>query len=275
MRKRTLYVLRPAAGAVPAGSGRPPTLRERATRRPRSLPRIPGQDQLLLDQVQARFHAALAHIVQGVAIYDASERLVIANRRYCELYGVAQDDIRPGLLFRDVILRLKAAGRFAGKSVAEVHATRMISVRSGASTVLIEEPYPGVVLRVGIDSLPDGGWMATIEDISEHSRAEQQVAFLAGHDPLTGLPNRAALRGRLEQDLAKASRGRSFAVMLLNLDRFKGINDLLGHPGGDRLLQLAGERLQACVRWTWWPTWVRMNLPLSSSNPPSPAAPDR
>ncbi len=248
MRKRAPYVLRPSVGSVPARAGGPTALSGRAVRRDGRRLRIAGQDQSFLDQVQARFHAALAHISQGVAIYDASERLVIANRRYREQQGLSYDDIRPGDLFWDIIQRDKALGRFPGMSAADVYAFHMRLIRSRTSTVLLEEPCPGVTLRVGIDPLSDGGWMATVEDISEHRRTERHVAFMAGHDPLTGLPNRAALRDRLEQDLAKASRGRPFAVMLLNLDRFKGVNDLLGHPSGDRLLQLAGERLQSCVR---------------------------
>lgn len=248
MRKRASYVLRQATDARPAEAGGPAAWMSRTTRRDGRPLHIAAQDQSLLDQVQARFHAALAHIVQGVAIFDASERLVIANRRYCEQQGLSHNDLRPGVPLWDIIQRGKALGRFPGMSVADVYAFRMQSVCTRTSTVLIEEPRPGVTLRIGLDPLPDGGWMVTIEDISEHRRAEKQVAFLAGHDPLTGLPNRAVLRDRLEQDLANASRGRRFALMLLNLDRFKGVNDLLGHPSGDRLLQLAGARLQACVR---------------------------
>ena len=199
-------------------------------------------------RMSARFAAALAHIRQGLSMYDQHEMLVVANARYCELYGLTPDDVRPGITFRDLIGRCQAAGSFTGLTTDEIYATRKKRILTRQSATMIEEPRPGVAIRIQIEPLEDGGWMATFDDITEQRRAEQHVMFLARHDVLTGLPNRVMLRERLEQELAKASRGHPFAVMLLNLNRFKAVNDLLGHPAGDRLLKLAGERMQACVR---------------------------
>ena len=86
-------------------------------------------------------------------------------------------------------------------------------------------------------------------DMSERHAAQQRIEFLAHHDPLTGLPNRLLLRDRMEQAKALASRMRSrVALMFLDLDRFKTINDSLGHPVGDALLKEVVERLKSCVR---------------------------
>ena len=91
--------------------------------------------------------------------------------------------------------------------------------------------------------------MRTITDITERKRAEQEIVRLAHHDALTGLANRNLLHGRIEQAISRAKRhGEGFAVLCVDLDRFKTVNDTLGHSVGDELLRQLAERLKGCVR---------------------------
>jgi diguanylate cyclase (GGDEF)-like protein len=96
--------------------------------------------------------------------------------------------------------------------------------------------------------MPDGGWVSTFEDITERRRAEAQIAHMSRHDALTDLPNRVLFREHMEQNLARVRRGEALAVLCLDLDYFKGINDSLGHAVGDAMLQAVAGRLRDCVR---------------------------
>jgi diguanylate cyclase (GGDEF)-like protein len=95
-----------------------------------------------------------------------------------------------------------------------------------------------------------GGWFATHEDITERRRSEMQIAHMARHDALTDLPNRMLLRERLAEALIHVERGQRLAVLCLDLDHFKNVNDSLGHPVGDELLRTVANRLRGCVRET-------------------------
>ena len=99
--------------------------------------------------------------------------------------------------------------------------------------------------------MPGGGWVTTHDDITEIRRIESRIVHMAHHDLLTDLPNRALLSERLEQALVGARQGNSlWAVLMLDLDRFKEVNDSMGHATGDVLLQQVAERLMGCVRET-------------------------
>ncbi len=102
---------------------------------------------------------------------------------------------------------------------------------------------------VNIDALARGDELGTIvQSLAVFQANVSQIAFLAHHDPLTRLANRVLFQDRIDQALAQLDRDVGFAVLCLDLDRFKVVNDTLGHPVGDGLLRQVGERLQACVR---------------------------
>jgi diguanylate cyclase (GGDEF)-like protein len=104
------------------------------------------------------------------------------------------------------------------------------------------------VIAVSRQPLKGGGWVALHEDVTERHLQEQEIIHLARHDPLTNLANRGLFKEQLQQALQRLARGQGFAVLCLDLDRFKAVNDSLGHPIGHALLKQVNERLLSCVR---------------------------
>jgi diguanylate cyclase (GGDEF)-like protein len=110
------------------------------------------------------------------------------------------------------------------------------------------ELMDGRVIAISQQAMPDGGWVAVHEDVTERQRAEARIAYLARHDTTTNLPNRVLFREHLERTFAALREGEMFSVLCLDLDQFKQVNDTLGHPVGDELLKCVAERLRDCVR---------------------------
>jgi diguanylate cyclase (GGDEF)-like protein len=208
-----------------------------------------GEREAELRTQNLRFEAALSNMTQGLLLYDSSARMVVCNQRYIEMYGLSPEVAKPGCSFRDLIAHRKATGSFKG-DVDEFCARVLRNVAEGKVTHTILETTDGRAVQIVNKPLPDGGWVATQEDITEVVRSNARIAHLAHYDVLTDLPNRAQFREQLEQALKRVERGERIAVLYIDVDEFKSVNDTLGHPVGDELLKVIADRLRGCVRKT-------------------------
>ncbi len=219
-------------------------LQARRAERRAGLERLARQ-KAVADQ-HARFRAAVEGMPQGVWMLDAAGRLVLSNTLGADIPDLPAALLQPGQPVESI---LAAASRTAEHApLIEPLRALLARTESGTAEAEISDRR---TLSIACRPLPDGGRVVTFEDISERRAAEARVRHLARHDPLTGLPNRAALRDRLQQSLhardVSPSAGR-VALLYLDLDRFKQVNDILGHAAGDALLRAAAARIQLNLR---------------------------
>ena len=184
---------------------------------------------------------ALTHMSQGLCMYDKDQRVVVCNERYATLYGLKPEDVKPGITRREVVARRVALGVWGGESPEAYLLDRTAAI--DATTYSVQEMNDGRSIATAHVPMPGGGWVCTHEDITERRQAQAKIEHLARHDVLTNLPNRVLVRERLQEALSRLRSGEGLAVHSIDLDRFKEINDALGHAVGDELLKAAAERL--------------------------------
>jgi diguanylate cyclase (GGDEF)-like protein len=194
-----------------------------------------------------RFDAALNNMSQALCLVDSEQRLVVCNERYIELFGLDPNAVQPGTPIRQLIETVPAGHR-SNSNLDAVNARQESLIRQHTPSTYMQDLPDGRTVAISHQPLADGGWLATYEDITERRRVEARIAHMAHHDALTDLPNRTLLRERMEQALAEVREGdESLAILCLDLDRFKGVNDTLGHPTGDALLKAVSERLRRSI----------------------------
>ncbi len=199
-----------------------------------------------LDETKGRFELALNALSQGVCFLDGDRRLVVANRRFAEIYRLDAAALQPGLTPQQVMALRAAAGSAPAAPAGDENRRRAPEGAMPGDEVV--ELANGQVIAISHRPVAGAGWVATHEDITERRRVEARIVYLAQHDALTGLLNRALFNERMEQAIGRAAPGQQCAVLSLDFDRFKAVNESFGHTVGDRVLALAAARLRGCVR---------------------------
>ena len=199
-----------------------------------------------LHRTQKFLDAVIEHVPQPIIVKTAADgRFMLLNKACAELHGYNRDETIGKTLFD--IFSYERASRIAAQDMECLTNEKHMSVRDHAISThngdhLITTKKVAIL---GDDGEPEY-ILTLIDDVTEKRRTEQRIAHMAHSDPLTDLPNRAAFNERLEATLklAEAER-RSFAILCMDLDGFKGINDIYGHAVGDMLLCQIADRLRA------------------------------
>ncbi|MDB5663372.1 MAG: hypothetical protein JWN59_1710, partial [Sphingomonas bacterium] len=210
------------------------------------------EDQAKLSKLAADLDAALSNMHHGLCLFDADERLVLANGRLAEMFDLTLDACPPGTPFIDtlrIVLERRARIALDPEQIQEVYLRHRACIQQPGGGALIAEFTDDCVLSIVHRPMADGSWVSTYEDITDRRRSEARIAHMAMHDSLTGLPNREHLNQWLDGELARAERsGSKVAVIAMDLNRFKEINDTHGHASGDEVLRTLAARFREVGR---------------------------
>ena len=206
------------------------------------------EDQLKRSNLQ--LDAALGNMLQGLCLFDAEGGLLVHNRRFCDMFGIEPGALRPGMSLRAIASVVAAGSAFGDARALDLLLEQEDRLSSGHGGALCRSIRGDFIVSVRQQPTPEGGWIATYEDVTQRFEAAARIIPMARRDALTGLANRMVFGEHLEEAAARLGEGGGFAVLCLDLDRFKEVNDSFGHPVGDALLKGVAERLQACLRET-------------------------
>ncbi len=202
------------------------------------------------DEASATLRGAIESISEGFAIWDADDRLIMTNSKYLEMFSEVAEVLVPGVAFTDFLQAAVEGGVYdtEGQDMETFIVSRLAEHRH------LGEPFErqignGRWLRISNRPTESGGVVGIWTDVTERRQAEETIREMALTDPLTGLANRRHFHDRLDHAVAIARRMHSrVAILFLDLDRLKAINDEYGHGAGDDLIKQVATRLSALLR---------------------------
>lgn len=198
-------------------------------------------------QLAGVLDTALQNMSQGLAMFGADGGLITCNDKFGAIYNLSAGDVTPGMQLDEIAQVCVKQGVFSGTDPQAY-----VEQRKRIAAVMMRDPTDralelnnGRVARVVSRPLPSGGFVMTSEDVTAQKRREEEITYLARHDILTSLANRSRFHALIAEAIAG---GQRFNVLLLDLDRFKNVNDTMGHAAGDALLKEVARRLKNAVR---------------------------
>ena len=210
------------------------------------------RDMTLFKEHQDNLDAALSNMHQGLCLFGPDERLVISNDRVGAIFGVTREECPIGTSFEQVFrigLEKRVGGPVSDDLLREVVSRHRVEIDKPQGGTLVVPFSDGSTISIAHRPMAGGGWVTTFDDITERRRTEQRIEHMALHDGLTGLPNRMNYIDRLEAALKRAEQnGDCVAVIGIDLDRFKEVNDLHGHAAGDAVLRLLAQRMSLLLQ---------------------------
>ena len=210
----------------------------------RQLRRQHEAAQRKLSEKSQHLDTAINNMTQGLLLFDSAGRLVICNRQYIDMFGLSPDVVKPGVHLRDLIRHREQRGSFVGN--VDAYCARFLDPNGSLVQDTITSTPDGRTIRLIYKRSPDGGWATTLEDVTEGRRDQARIEHLAHYDALTNLPNRTLFQ-RHAEGLLLETEGHEFAILYIDIDEFKRINDTLGHQIGDEFLKGVAERLRQSV----------------------------
>jgi diguanylate cyclase (GGDEF)-like protein len=239
---------------MPDGGGM--ATHEDITAREEMSARLKQQNEVSREQEESlrirnlQFDTAINNMSQGLCFFDAAHRLIVCNHHFIDMYGLPPDRVGPGTPLTEIVDLRFEAGSFPAMSRDDYVRWRTDVAVSAEPSDSIVELQDGRTFKIRHRPMPDLGWVATHEDITEQRRAEIKIEHMAHHDALTDLANRVLLNERLVMAMGRFHGEQMVAVHHLDLDQFKAVNDTFGHPGGDKLLKIVADRLRTLARET-------------------------
>jgi diguanylate cyclase (GGDEF)-like protein len=195
-----------------------------------------------------QFDTALNNMPHGLCMLSADGRLAVMNNRFREMLGLPDDIVKRGMSASDIVDACVTRGTLSAPSgkliLAEIEQTQ-------ACDMITSDPDPSCdrSLSWTFQPMAGGGTVVLLEDVTERRRAEARISHLARYDELTTLPNRVYFRDEIQRLLKLPHEaGKLSALLFIDLDQFKQVNDTLGHPCGDGLLCAVADRLRQMLR---------------------------
>ncbi|MGH6681910.1 MAG: putative bifunctional diguanylate cyclase/phosphodiesterase [Bradyrhizobium sp.] len=195
-----------------------------------------------------QFDTALNNMPHGLCMFRADGRLAVMNCRFREMMNLSAEFAQVSASAADIIAACVGAGSISAAS-GKVILSEIENSQAKGIVTIDPDALRGRSLSWTFQPMADGGAVVLLEDITERRRAEARISHLARYDELTGLPNRVNFRDEIERLLnIRHQAGQLSALLFVDLDQFKQVNDTLGHPCGDQLLCAVADRLREMLR---------------------------